>query len=81
MRWEITACRVLPALIRPRAAAEQQLDLVAAELGGQIETNRGPHYLYFERKAPSYPAREEYFPVAPAHVQTKARYGTEWFQS
>jgi hypothetical protein len=30
---------------------------------------------YVQRRAESYPAREEFFTAGPAVVQTKARYG------
>jgi hypothetical protein len=32
-----------------------------------------------ERTGTTYPAREDFYVVAPAVVQTKARYGLDWF--
>ena len=36
-------------------------------------------YAYVEYRTDSYPAREEYYVVAPARVETKARYGIDAF--
>lgn len=42
-------------------------------------TKHGLRYVYRERKRSTYPAREEFYTVAPAHVETKAKYGIPWF--
>jgi hypothetical protein len=38
------------------------------------------HYVYRQRCATSYPTREEFLVAAPAVVESKARYGLEWFE-
>jgi hypothetical protein len=62
-----------------RAEAERQLDLLARDRDTAIEHGRGLRYVYMERRGKSYPAREEFYTVAPSHVPTKARHGIEWF--
>ena len=62
-----------------REEADRFLDRVAAELGLEMETSRGLRYAYRERRGNDYPAREEFYTVAPSYVQTKARYGIERF--
>jgi hypothetical protein len=62
-----------------REAAEGELDGLAVQLGEPTETKRDLRYLYRERKGTEYPAREEFYTVAPSHVHTKARYGIPWF--
>jgi hypothetical protein len=42
--------------------------------------HREIHYVYRQRCATSYPTREEFLVVAPAVVESKARYGLEWFE-
>ena len=37
-------------------------------------------YVYRQRCATQYPAREEFLVAAPAVVESKARYGLEWFE-
>ena len=59
--------------------ADRELDRVAGTLGTMIEVKRGPRYVYCERKGTEYPAREEFYPVAPSQVQTMARYAIERF--
>lgn len=60
-----TAIDSLRALIRP---------------GNQVSEKRGILYVYREHCRASYPAREEFLVAAPAVVETKARYGLEWFE-
>ena len=62
-----------------REEANRSLGLLAASLGLQMEISRGLRYAYQERRGSEYPAREEFYTVAPSHVQTKARYGIEHF--
>ena len=62
-----------------RAEAERQLDRLARERDTAIDHGPGLRYVYMERRGKSYPAREEFYTVAPSHVQTKARHGIEWF--
>ena len=62
-----------------REEADRSLDVLAVRLGLKLETNRGLRYGYLERRGSEYPAREEFYTVAPSHVQTKARYGIEHF--
>ena len=60
-----------------REEADRSLGLLAASLGLELEMSRGLRYAYRERRRSEYPAREEFYTVAPSHVQTKARYGVE----
>jgi hypothetical protein len=79
-----TASRAVENLLSftSRAEAEAQLDILATDLGGEMETApSGIRYLYQERRGTSFPTREHYYTVAPACVKTKARYGIEWFDS
>ena len=62
-----------------QAEADRCLDRLAVHLGLELETNRGLRYAYRERRGSEYPAREEFYTVAPSHVQTKARYSIEHF--
>ena len=62
-----------------REEADRCLDVFAARFGLELETSRGLRYAYRERRANEYPAREEFYTVAPSHVQTKARFGIERF--
>lgn len=62
----------------PLAEAQQAWDREVAG-GGTVETHRGISYLYRERCAETYPTREDFLVVAPAVIDTKARYGIEWF--
>jgi hypothetical protein len=41
----------------------------------------GIHYAYVQRRGEGYPAREEYFVVAPERVEDKTRYGIEKFNA
>lgn len=45
----------------------------------RLETIEGITYAYLRERGEQYPAFEEYYVVAPAMVQTKARYGVPWF--
>ncbi len=60
-------------------SAKIRLEEVAAAVRGEIEEQRGIQYVYRERCATEFPCREEFFTVAPAMVETKARYGIDWF--
>ena len=62
-----------------REEADRSLGWLAASLGLELEFSRGLRYAYQERRGNEYPAREEFYTVAPSHVQTKARYGIEHF--
>ena len=62
-----------------REEADRCLSLLAVRLGLELETKRGLRYAYRERTGSEYPAREEFYTVAPSYVQTKARYGIEHF--
>ncbi len=62
-----------------REEANRSLGLLAASLGLEMESSRGLHYAYRERRGNEYPTREEFYTVAPSYVQTKARYGIERF--
>ena len=59
--------------------ANEHLSALAADFSTEVEFQRNIPYLYRERKGEVYPAREEFYTVAPAYVQTKARYGINRF--
>lgn len=59
--------------------AKSYLDELARESNTTLEVQRNIPYLYRERKGDIYPAREEFFTIAPAFVKTKARYGIDRF--
>ncbi|HZC22923.1 MAG TPA: hypothetical protein VE866_06255, partial [Candidatus Binatia bacterium] len=52
---------------------------LASTEGLEITEARGIPYAYRERCERTYPSREEFFTIAPALVETKARYGIPWF--
>jgi hypothetical protein len=63
-------------------------DLALAELrrrairtGWELVTEKDIHYAFVERRGEGYPAREEYFVVAPARVEDKTRYGIDKFNA
>jgi hypothetical protein len=62
-----------------RVEAERELDALAASQQAEIEVIRNIRYAYITRRGLEYPAREEFFTVAPNYVATKARYGIERF--
>lgn len=51
-----------------------------AQPGNEVEERRNIRYVYRERCGASFPTREEFLVAAPAVVETKARYGLEWFE-
>jgi len=53
---------------------------VSAELGIEVEESDGFSYVWRERRADEYPTREDFLTIAPALVETKARYGLPWFE-
>jgi hypothetical protein len=74
--------------IRAVERLTEETDRIAslAHLQTLIEPNdervvlREIHYVYRQRCATSYPTREEFLVAAPAVVESKARYGLEWFE-
>lgn len=46
----------------------------------EIAEHRNIRYVYRERCGALYPTRDELLVAAPAVVETKARYGLEWFE-
>jgi hypothetical protein len=51
-------------------------------LGCEFEQVENPAYAWRERRSEAeYPTREEMFSIAPATVQTKARYGLDCLKS
>jgi hypothetical protein len=46
----------------------------------EIVEHRGITYIYRQRCASTFPAREEFLVALPAVVETKARYGLDWFE-
>ncbi len=61
--------------------AGAELRALAATVGAPVEDIRGIPYLYRERRRNAYPAREEFFTIAPALVPDKARYGIARFNA
>jgi hypothetical protein len=62
-----------------RDSAHTALLRLAGRLQAQLVTHRGIDYAYQEHKGDTYPTREHFYVTAPAVVETKARYGIEWF--
>lgn len=60
-------------------AARAELHRRAHAAGWELVVENDIHYAYVQRRAEGYPAREEYFVVAPARVEDKTRYGIENF--
>jgi hypothetical protein len=63
-----------------RTAAVDQLHGLAVS-ANEIAVKRGITYLYRERCGITFPTREEFLVAAPAVVETKARYGLDWFDN
>lgn len=59
--------------------ARAELHRRAQLAGWELDAQNDVHYAYAERRAPGYPAREQYFVVAPARVEDKTRYGIDKF--
>jgi len=56
--------------------------LMANKEKGEFEELRGISYIWIQRRPQDvFPAREELLAIAPATVQTKARYGVPWFDA
>jgi len=65
-----------------RDAALGALRRLAGKLGCDFEEVENRAYAWRERRSETeYPSREELFSIAPATVQSKARYGLDWFES
>jgi hypothetical protein len=62
-----------------RNCAQAALLRLAGRLQSDVVTDRGIDYVYQEHKATTYPTREHFYVTAPAVVETKARYGIDWF--
>jgi hypothetical protein len=60
-------------------AARAELHRRAQAAGWELAVENDIHYAYVQRRAVGYPAREEYYVVAPARVEDKTRYGIEKF--
>lgn len=69
-----------------RLAGEIEKTEALAHLHGLIEptdelvVQREIQYVYRQRCATRYPTREEFLVAAPAVVESKARYGLDWFE-
>jgi hypothetical protein len=48
---------------------------------GEYEEIRQIPYIWIQRRGNTYPTREELLSIAPATVETKARYGVPWFDA
>jgi len=59
--------------------AHAELHRRAQAAGWDLNVENDIHYAYVQRRGAGYPAREEYFVVAPARVEDKTRYGIEYF--
>ena len=64
-----------------RLEAMRMLQIKADQMGADLEYKRGISYLYQRRVGSVYPTREEYFVAGPAGVDSKVRYGMEWFEA
>jgi hypothetical protein len=54
--------------------------VIAHSSGVAVEELRGIPYVWHERRSETdFPTREEFITIAPAVVETKARYGLDWF--
>jgi hypothetical protein len=62
------------------AAARTGLTRLAEKLGLPEESRGLISYVYVQRRAEIYPAREDFYVAAPSVVETKARYGLPWFE-
>jgi len=63
------------------AEARMALNLISARSGVAVEELRGIPYVWHERRSETdFPTREEFVTIAPAAVETKARYGLDWFE-
>jgi hypothetical protein len=64
-----------------REAALEALERLAHKWRCDFEITDRHAYAWRERRSETqFPTREELFSIAPASVQTKARYGLEWFE-
>jgi len=63
----------------PRSAALDHLRGLATP-DDEVFEQRGITYVYRKRCALSFPTREEFLVGAPAVVESKARYGLDWFE-
>jgi hypothetical protein len=63
------------------AEARMALNMISASSGVAVEKLRGIPYVWHERRSETdFPTREEFITIAPAAVETKARYGLDWFE-
>ena len=62
------------------AEARLELNRLSDGLGIAVEASDGFSYVWRERRADEYPTREDFLTIAPARVETKARYGLPWFE-
>ena len=63
------------------AEARVALNTISASSGVAVEELRGIPYVWYERRSETdFPTREEFITIAPAAVETKARYGLDWFE-
>ena len=63
------------------AEARMALNTISARSGVAVEELRGIPYVWHERRSETdFPTREEFITIAPAAVETKARYGLDWFE-
>lgn len=62
------------------AEAKLELNRLSDGLGIAVEASDGFSYVSREHRADEYPTREDFLTIAPARVETKARYGLPWFE-
>ena len=63
------------------AKARTALNTLSARSRVAVEELRGIPYVWRERRSETnFPTREEFLTIAPAAVETKARYGLDWFE-
>jgi hypothetical protein len=62
------------------AEARLELNRLSDGLGIAVDASDGFSYVWREHRADEYPTREDFLTIAPARVETKARYGLPWFE-
>lgn len=61
--------------------ARVALNTISGSVAVAVEERRGIPYIWRERRSETdFPTREEFITIAPAVVETKARYGLDWFE-
>lgn len=72
------AVEILASELRQAEATQRLLALVTDR--NQVIEQRGITYVFRQRCGSTYPTREEFLVALPALVESKARYGLDWFE-